>query len=140
MTAPASAIPVEHLFTLTAHVSRVATMADGPAGTRVVVHCTDGTFEGPRVSGTIVAPSGDWLLVGSDGCMRLDVRMLLRTDDGADVLMTYRGVSADGGATIRAAPTFETGDERYAWLNSVQAVATGSSGGGRVTYVVYRLL
>ena len=72
--------------------------------------------------------------------MRLDVRMLLRTDDGADVLMTYRGVSADGGLTVHAAPMFETGDERYTWLNVVQAVAIGSSGRGEVTYVVYRLL
>jgi hypothetical protein len=28
-------------------------------------------------------------------------------------------------ATVYAAPTFETGDERYAWLNRVQAVGKG---------------
>jgi Protein of unknown function (DUF3237) len=133
-------LPVEHLFTLSARVSRAGTVSNGPSGTRVIVECTAGRFEGPRLQGDVSAPSGDWVRLAEDGSMRLDVRMLLRTDDGADILMTYGGVSADGGATIRAAPSFETGDERYAWLNAVQAVATGESGGGHVTYEVYRLL
>ena len=55
-------------------------------------------------------PSGDWVQIAGDGALHIDVRLLLRTDDGADILMTYRGVSVDGGATIRAAPRFETGD------------------------------
>ena len=138
--APPDSLPVEHLFTLSADVSRVGTIPDGPSGTRVVVECTAGRIDGPRLRGDVVAPSGDWVRLGADGSLRLDVRMLLRTDDGADILMTYGGVSNDGGATIRAAPSFETGDERYAWLNALQAVATGESGGGRVTYEVYRLL
>jgi hypothetical protein len=138
--APHGSLPVEHLFTLSAHVSRAGTISDGPGGTRVIVECTAGRFEGPRLKGDVLAPAGDWVRLAGDGSMRLDVRMLLRTDDGADILMTYGGVSADGGATIRAAPSFETGDERYAWLNAVQAVATGESGGGQVTYEVYRLL
>jgi hypothetical protein len=133
-------LPVEHLFTLRANVSRAATMPDGPRGTRVVVECTGGRFEGPLLNGKVSAPSGDWVSLGADGQMRLDVRMLLRTDDGADILMTYRGIASDGGATIRVAPMFETGDERYAWLNAVQGVATGVSGGGRATYEVYRLV
>ena len=33
-----------------------------------------------------------------------------------------------------------TGDGRYAWLNTVQAVGLGKSEGGKATYEVYRLL
>jgi len=106
----------------------------------MVVECTGGRFDGPRLAGTVAAPTGDWVRVGRDATLRIDVRMLLRTDDGADILMTYTGVATDGGASIRAAATFETGDERYRWANAVQAVATGTSGGGQVTYDVYRLL
>jgi hypothetical protein len=65
----------------------------------VIVECTAGRFEGQRLKGDVLAPSGDWVRLAADGSMRLDVRMLLRTDDGADILMTYGGVSADGGAT-----------------------------------------
>ncbi len=136
----ADSLPVEYLFTLTADVSRAATIADGPIGTRVIVSCAGGSFDGPRIRGVVHGPSGDWVQIANDGALRIDVRLLLRTDDGADILMTYRGIAVDGGATIRAAPTFETGDERYAWLNTVQGVATGSSGGGQATYEVYCLL
>jgi hypothetical protein len=34
---------------------------------------------------------------------------------------------------------FEAGDERYTWLNTVQAVSTGSSDGTAVVYQVYAL-
>jgi hypothetical protein len=134
---PADSLAVEHLFTLVADVVRAATIADGPAGTRVVVDASGGTFEGPQLSGVIVAPGGDWVRLAADGSMRLDVRLLLRTNDGADILMTYQGIGV--GADVRAAALFETGDERYAWLNTVQAVATGRVGRGQVTYEVYRL-
>jgi hypothetical protein len=137
---PGSSLAVEHLFRLTAEVARAATIVGGPSGTRVVVSCTGGTFEGRAMRGVVQPPGGDWVLISEDGTMRLDVRLLLRTDDGADILMTYRGVSSDGGKTIRSAPSFETGDERYAWLNSVQGVATGTSGGGRAVYDIYRLM
>jgi hypothetical protein len=88
----------------------------------------------------VKGPGGDWVLARPDGSLLLDVRLVLETDDGAAIYMTYRGVAKDGAAWIRTAPQFETGDERYAWLNSVQAVATGQSGGTSVTYEVYQLL
>jgi hypothetical protein len=69
--------------------------------------------------------------------MLLDVRLLLKTDDGADILMEYKGVGLDGGKHITTAPMFQTGAEQYAWLNSVQAVARGATDGGAVTYDVY---
>jgi hypothetical protein len=43
--------------------------------------------------------------------------------------MTSTGVSAatDGVRTLQSAPQFETGDARYASLNSVQAVGVGET-------------
>lgn len=79
-----------------------------------------------------------------DGSGKLDVRAQLRTDDGALILMTYFGIALpqqDGTFSIRTAPLFETGDPRYAWLNHVQAVGIGGTGGAGglefVTYEVY---
>ena len=40
---------------------------------------------------------------------------------------------------LRTAPLFEAGDERYAWLNTVQAVGIGTSKSGSVSYQVYAL-
>ena len=133
-------IPVEHLFSLTAQTSVACMLPTGPQGGRVVVEASTGTFEGPSMRGTVVPPGGDWVTLQPDGSMRLDVRLTLRTEDGAHILMSYRGIATDGGKTIVTAPTFETSDERYAWLNAVQAVATGSTGDGSVTYDVYRIV
>jgi hypothetical protein len=41
---------------------------------------------------------------------------------------------------IITAPLFQTGDERYAWLNDVQAVAIGKPSKDAVDYDVYRIL
>lgn len=136
----ATTLPVEHLFRITAQTNVACMLPTGPQGGRVVVEASTGTFEGPSLRGTVVPPGGDWVTLQPDGSMRLDVRLTLRTEDGAHILMSYRGIGTDGGAAIVAAPTFETSDERYAWLNSVQAVATGAAGGGAVTYEVYRVL
>jgi hypothetical protein len=128
---------LEHLFTITATTSMSGIIANGPAGTRVIVDASSGTFEGPKLKGTVHGPGGDWVTVRADGSMLLDVRLLLKTDDGADILMEYKGVGLDGGKHITTAPMFQTGAEQYAWLNSVQAVARGATDGGAVTYDVY---
>ena len=134
-----SSLPVEHLFDLHLDVTIPSMIPGGPAGTRITVQVTGGTFTGPRLRGTVVGPSADWAVARADGSLKLDVRVLLRTDDGADVYMSYSGIGLEAGASLRTAPQFETGDGRYAWLNTVQAVATGSSDGAVVDYQVYAL-
>ena len=37
------------------------------------------------------------------------------------------------------APQFETGDERYGWLNDIQAVGIGTFRRGTVTHDIYAL-
>ncbi len=128
---------LEHLMDVHLDVSIPSMIPGGPGGTRVTVQVDGGTFTGPRLSGTVIGPSADWAVVRPDGVLRLDVRVLLRTDDGADIYMSYSGIGTDGGARLRTAPVFETGDERYAWLNAVQAVGTGASDGTVVDYRVY---
>ena len=100
---------------------------------------TEGWAKGPKISGTFQAPGADWLRVMPSGVLRLDVRAVLKTDDGALIYMTYNGIiqhspeSAEKmsrGEVLTAqdipyfvtAPTFQTSSATYAWLNSVQAV------------------
>jgi hypothetical protein len=70
------------------------------------------------------------------------VRLLLITDDGVAIHMAYEGIMApsDTGVRIITAPLFQTGDDRYAWLNDVQAVAIGQPSKDAVDYDVYRVL
>jgi len=56
------------------------------------------------------------------------VRIVIRTDDDAVVLMRYSGRVrlAPGKACIALiAPVFETGDPRYSWINQLQAADKG---------------
>ncbi len=143
---PLDNLPVEFLFTIDCDTSTPppVVIGGGPAGTRMIVNVTNGTCAGPKLNGTVAGgPGGDWATIATDGHLRIDVRLVLHTDDGAAILMTYTGIAGaddDGQFRIRAAPRFECGDERYAWLNKVQAVALGSLGGLGVTYDVYRVL
>ena len=127
---PLDALPCEYLFTITADTGErpPAVLAGTPSGTRVVVTVMKGTFSGPKCNGTIAdVAGGDWVVMRPDGSLKLDVRLVLQTDDGALVYMAYSGIghrAADGSMNIRTAPLFETGDERYGWLNGIQAVPT----------------
>lgn len=81
-------------------------------------------FEGERFRATLAGTASDWLILAGD-IGTIDVRMALRTDDGALVGLRYTGkldVSDPENRTSRVAATFETGDERYRWLSRIQAV------------------
>lgn len=136
-TAPA----FEYLGTLRAETGARTVVENGPQGTRTIVQITGGRFDGPRLKATLQGPSGDWITNRADGSYKLDVRVTMRTDDGALVLVTYNGVgeTTPAGARLRAAPLFETGDPRYAWLTRLQAVAVGERVGTAVKYDVYAL-
>lgn len=145
MSESTSTLAVDLLFTITANTGDPAPVVIPRAGGNLtVITVMSGTFEGPALRGRVLpVAGGDWISVRDDGSMRLDVRIVLETDDGALIYMTYGGVGladADGSLSLRTAPLFETADERYTWLNRLQAVATGTVGPGTVTYRVYRLL
>ena len=131
----------DYLGTLTAETGTRTVVDNGPQGTRTIVQIVGGRFEGPRLKGTVVIPAGDWITNRADGSYRLDVRLTLRTDDGALILVTYNGIgqTTSAGASLRATPLFETGDARYTWLTRLQAVAIGERVGTAVSYDVYAL-
>lgn len=141
------------LLTLTLAVDFPATtvIGDTPAGSRRIAPVTGGTFVGERLRGT-VQPGADWAIVRPDGVLVIDVRLTLRTDDGAAIFLRYAGrfsASPDAMARFRKGilldaseyslvitATLECGDERYRWLNDVVAVGTGRQ---TVTGPVYSL-
>jgi hypothetical protein len=137
-------LPVEFIGTLTAHLGAATPVVPGPSGTIVTATVTAATFVGPKINAA--APDGvagaDWPLVRADGTLVLDVRANMRTDDGADIFVTYNGIGIPregGGHDIRTAPLFQTGDERYAWLNNVQGVGIGQTTDTGVEYQIYAL-
>jgi hypothetical protein len=131
----------EYLGTLRAETGTRTLVENGPQGTRTIVQVVGGRFEGPRLKASVQTPAGDWITNRADGSYRLDVRLTLKTDDGALILVTYNGIgqTTNTGASLRMAPLFETGDSRYVWLTRLQAVGVGERVGTAVKYDIYAL-
>jgi hypothetical protein len=135
-------IQTRPLFEIRLQVPQIVDLGDTPLGRRRIATVAGGSFEGDRLRGEVVAtPAGDWLLQRNDGATVLDVRLVLRTDDGAHIYMSYRGLRhgpADVMARLaagevvdpasyyfRMVPVFETAARQYDWLNRIVAVGVG---------------
>jgi hypothetical protein len=142
-------------FTFRATLAPPVEIGSGSAGNRTYFQVLGGRAWGARFNAEVLPGGGDWLLIGSDGFSRLDVRAQFRTDDGAAVYVNYEGILqlneavgaalASGGSTgfgdqyFRTTPRFETGDERYAWLQQHVFIGQGHIVDGAVEYQVYRV-
>jgi hypothetical protein len=131
------------LATMVVELADPIVLPNTPAGMRVIVEVKSFTVEGERLRGTNKGTAAaDWLTIGPDGTGTLDVRATMETDDGALIFAYYQGrrdFSEGMEAPLYTAPKFETGDERYAWLNKIQAVAKGELVESTLTYEIYEL-
>lgn len=111
------------------------------SSTLVIGEVTGARLEGERLSGSMKGnAAADWLKVSPEGYGTLDVKITLETDDGAIVHATYTGRLQFDTLAVYATPQFHTGDERYAWLNRIQAVAKGTfQPDGTLVYEMYEL-
>jgi uncharacterized protein DUF3237 len=146
----------ELLYRMKLEVGPPFDIGTGPRGHRMVIPFKGGRFEGPKLRGEVLITGGDWLLQRADGVMELDVRRTLRTDDGHFIYAHYRGIlagSADAMARLgrgepvpaaelyfRTTPVFETGSEKYAWLNRIIAVGVGAITASGAELEVFQVL
>lgn len=146
----------EHLGTLRIEIGESYAVGDTPAGGRRIDVFRGGAFTGPRLRATVLGGGSDALLRRRDGAMQPDVRLTLRTDEGALIHMTYRGVRHGPPEVmariareepvgpdeyyLRSAPFFETADPRYDWLNRIVAVGVGRREPGAAVYEIYEIL
>lgn len=129
------------LATATLTLKEPLLIPETPAGTRVIAEVSDIVFEGERIRAHMKgSASADWLSISPQLVGTLDVRYLLETDDGALIYTWYHGrMDLSGGigaSPTYAAPLYETGDARYTWLNTVQAVAKGTLDGETLVYEI----
>jgi hypothetical protein len=107
----------------------------------VIGEVTSARAEGERLQASMKgAAAADWLNVSPEGYGTLDVKLTLETDDGAIVHATYAGRLQFDTMSVYAAPLFHTGDERYLWLNKIQAVSKGAfQPDGTLIYEIFEL-
>jgi hypothetical protein len=149
-------IRTAHLFRMTLEVVGMQPIGATPAGNRRIGLVAGGTFEGTRLHGKVLPGGADWIVVRPDGVTTLDVRLVLETDDGAAIGMTYRGlrhgpaevmarlnrgeVVDPGLYYFRIAVAFETAAAKYAWMNGAVFVGTGDRTPSGPIYEVFEVL
>lgn len=147
---------LRHLCDLVVELAAPMELGDGRSGRRRIIPIVGGLVSGERLSGRILHLGADWQTVFADGSAELDTRYSIETDDGAlidirnfgyrhgspEVLAALaRGEAVDPSRYyMRTHPRFETGDPRYAWLNTMICVGTGAREAASVKVSVFEVL
>ncbi len=130
-------------------------LGDSPLGRRRIIPITGGSFRGEKLAGRGLPGGADWQVIRADGVAELDARYTLETDDRALIYVRnfgYRHGPAEvlqrlaAGEPVdpslyymRTTPRFETGAERYRWLNRLICVATGARRAAAVELEVFEV-
>jgi hypothetical protein len=144
------------LFQLREQVPPLFVVGQTPNAFRRIGVITGGSFEGERLAGEVLSGGNDWQSVRGDSCTKLDVRLLLKTTDGALIVMTYQVLrhgppavmqALDRGETVdpasyyfRLSGLFETGVAKYDWLNRIIAIGIGDRHPDGPVYRIFEVL
>ncbi|EPE10807.1 hypothetical protein F503_05902 [Ophiostoma piceae UAMH 11346] len=107
-------------FLYAVNLTSSAPLELGPsfAGNRSVQPIVSGTFAGPKLNGNITVGL-DWGILDPKGHFSPDAIYVLNTHDGAHILVREHGHSPS------VQVLFETGSDKYSWLNQVVGYANG---------------
>jgi hypothetical protein len=152
---PMSEIRTEFLFTIALEVE-VLNLGDTPYGSRRVGRFGAGSFEGPKLRGTVLSGGACWMLLRRDDALEIEVRITLETDDKQQIYMSWKGFRHGPKEVIdrlnrgeivdpetyyfRTTPYFETSSEKYDWMNRICSIATGSRKASGRTFEVFQVL
>jgi hypothetical protein len=152
---PMSEIKTEFLFTIALEVE-VLNLGDTPYGSRRVGRFGAGSFEGPKLRGTVLSGGACWMLLRRDDALEIEVRITLETDDKQQIYMSWKGFRHGPKEVIdrlnrgeivdpatyyfRTTPYFETSSEKYDWMNRICSIATGSRKASGRTFEVFQVL
>ncbi len=147
---------LEFAFEVRARVADPTVVGRLPTGTRRIIEILGGTFEGPRLKGTLLAGGADWQIVREDGFTDIDARYTLRTDEGHLIYVSNVGIRhappdvirrLNAGEAVdpsqvyfRSVPRFETAEPALQWLMRSIFVATGERYPNGVVIRFWRVL
>lgn len=124
---PKDAPQLEFVMQLKVTIDEAYSCGETQHGQRVVIPITGGTFEGPRLKGTILSGGADYQLVDKAlDRTELEAIYCIKTDDGICIHVRNKGIIANGKDEegkptfyFKCAPQFEAPtDSKYAWLNN----------------------
>jgi hypothetical protein len=149
-------LKVEPIFIFQIQVNPPSVIGQTPGYDRRIGEISGGRFEGERLRGKILTGGSDWQSLRADGTVTINVRLVMQTDDGELIGMTYLGMRHGPKEVLdrigrgekvspteyymRVTPYFETASEKYGWLNRIVSVAYGHRMAGGAIYHVFQVL
>lgn len=129
-------------------------LGETPDGVHMLFQIREGgRIDGPHLSGDILPVGGDWMHIRQDGIGEINAKTMIRTDNGALIMLTEYGLcdfGADGysaltrghlpkQAKVRVTPRYLTSAQEFKWLNRIQGFGIGDAHLEHVTlhYDVY---
>lgn len=118
---------MEFVMQLRVTLGQAYSLGNTSHGQRNVIPITGGSFEGPRIKGSILNGGADYQLSSREGSRtELEAIYSILTDDGIYIHVRNRGLIAmttdeqgNSHTYFKAAPQFEAPvDSPYAWLNN----------------------
>lgn len=125
---------------------------------RICWKIAEATLRGPKIDAHLAMPGTDWMRRGHDGIRRADLRAQLITNDHETILMSYDiaiikvsdafldalqsgKVTAFEDQYMRMSPKFETGENKYSWLEQNIFIGAGRLAGDKeIEYEIFRVL
>lgn len=134
----AEAPELRHLCRITARVSPLVSLGEGPYGERRYVPIIGGEVEGETLCGEVLAGGTDWQVQRRDGTLDISAQYVIRTRKGVLIEVESRGFRhgpaevmarlAQGKSVspdeyyFRTVLRFQTGTPEWRYLNSVLAI------------------
>lgn len=125
---------LEFVCTLNVQIAKAIVVGETARGVRRIIPITGGTFDGPKMRGTIVDGGADWQIIRADGVAEIEALYTLKTDDSTFIYIRNPGMrvaTPEVAARIgrgevvspteyyfRTAPKFEAPKGKYDWLNN----------------------
>jgi hypothetical protein len=150
-----SEIKTEFLFTITLEFD-IHILGDTPYGIRRIGRLITGSFEGPKLKGSVLPGGGSWSILRRDDVLEIEVRITLETDDKQHIYMHWKGLRHGPREVIdrlnrgenvdpatyyfRTTPYFETSSKKYDWMNRICSIAAGSRKVNERTLEVFQVL
>jgi hypothetical protein len=122
---------------------------------RRIFPISGGSFEGPGFKGRVLSGGADWQLVQNNGTAIIDTRYALETLDGALIYISTRGFRHGPPEVLAAVARgekvdpqkyyfrvniqFETGVNKYQWLNHTLAIGAGMRLANQVAFKAYQV-
>ena len=140
-------VNTEFLFTIALEI-QVFSLGDTPYGSRRIFYFDAGSFDGPKLKGTVLPGGGGSSRIRRDDALEVDVQLILETDDKHQIYMAWKDFAMvrrrSWTAFIAARsstrePTI-CASEKYGWMNRICAIATGSLGANARTLDVFQVL